>query len=45
MNKINIKEILGNNNDSQKKGLLVEKNEIEKKINQKIIYLKECMKI
>ena len=35
MNKINIKEILGNNNDSQKKGLLVEKNEIEKKINQK----------
>lgn len=35
MNKINIKEILGNNNDSQKKGLLVEKNEIEKKIAQK----------
>ena len=35
MNKINIKEMLGNNNDSQKKGLLVEKNEIEKKINQK----------
>lgn len=35
MNKINIKEMLGNNNDSQRKGLLVEKNEIEKKINQK----------
>ena len=30
----------------KKKGLLVEKNEIEKrKLIKKIIYLKECMKI
>ncbi len=35
MNKINIKEILGNDNSSQKKALLIEKNDIEKKINQK----------
>ena len=35
MNKINIKEILGNDNSGQKKALLIEKNDIEKKINQK----------
>lgn len=35
MNKINIKEILGNDNSSQLKALIIEKNDIEKKINLK----------
>lgn len=35
MNKINIKEILGNDNSNQIKNLTIEKNDIEKKIIQK----------